>query len=149
MARAGFDRRTSETQVLSQQGDHQAQRDKGNRTVVLLQRGDDVATSGYEINRPKNATDNTDAAGSAQNRTSRLFGRDSWSTESASVFVALARTGFPLILMLLWIRGGVGHAQTLHDFLRKFNYQLSGFNKKSDLGYTDKHRLVNLDFSYP
>jgi len=124
-----LNRRTLETQILSQQGDHQAQRDEGNRTMVLLQRGDDVATSGDEINRPKNAADNTDAASSAQNRTSRWFGGDSWSTESASVFVALARTRFPLILMLLWIRGAFGHAQTLHDFLRKFNYQLSGLNK--------------------
>src|SRR5262249_54969608 len=127
---------------------HQAQRDEGHRTVVLLQRGDDVATSGHEINRPKNPADNTDAAGSAQNRTSRLFGGDSWSAESASIFVALARTRFPLVLMLLLIRGGFGHAHTLHDFLRKFNYQLSGLNKNSDLGYTDKHRPVNLDFSY-
>ena len=148
MQRAGFDRRTLETQILSQQRDHQAQRDKGHRTMVLLQRGDDVATSGYEVNRPENTADNTDAAGSAQKRTSRLFGGDSRRTKRAPIFVALARTRFPLILMLLWIRGGFGHAQTLHDFLRKFNYQLSGLNKNSDLGYTDKHRPVNLDFSY-
>src|SRR5262245_32798501 len=95
-----------------------------------MQCGDDVATSGHEINRPKNAADNTDAAGRAQNRTSRLLRGDSRRTKRAPIFVALARTRFPLVLMLLWIRGGFGHAQTLHDFLRKFNYQLQEWQRK-------------------
>src|SRR5262249_10035511 len=107
-----------ETQILSQQRHHHTQPDDGDRTMVLLQRGDDVTTSRNEVDRPKNAAHNAETAGRAKNRAAGWFRGDSWSTKSAPILVALARTRFPLVLILLW---RLSHAQTLPHFLRKFN----------------------------
>src|SRR6185312_2367947 len=105
-----------------------AQSHDGDRPMILLQGYDNITILCIQIRSPAESAENTDGSQGPKQRTAVLFRRSPGRTIMATILVAFARRGSPVVLVILEFWRG-RHSTTLQVqlcpiFTLKFKVQI-------------------------